>query len=184
MQSTFYPVSNNQHALKISCSIQEWCGHVYTQLNNRDDFEITSHSYFQDEADKSYRLNKSLLENELWTQLRVDPKLLPTGDLEIIPSFEYLRFSHSQLKAYTAKARLGEGSYTIKYLELNRTLTISFNSIFPYEILGWEETFKSGFGPDAKLLTTTATKLTTIKSPYWNKNHNKDEFLRDSLQLK
>ena len=47
MQSTFYPVANNQHALKISASVQEWCGHVYTQLNNRNDFEVTSHSYFQ-----------------------------------------------------------------------------------------------------------------------------------------
>ena len=32
MQSTFYPVANNQHALKISASVQEWCGHVYTNL--------------------------------------------------------------------------------------------------------------------------------------------------------
>lgn len=184
MQSTFYPVSNNQHALKVSCSMQEWCGHVYVQLNNREKFEVNSHSYFQDEADKVYNLNKSILENELWTQLRLDPKQLPTGELNIIPSLEYLRFSHNSLKAYKAKAELGYNNYKISYPELNRTLTINFNSTFPYDILGWEETFKSGFGPDAILLTTTATKLASIRSSYWSKNHNEDEVLRDSLHLK
>ena len=61
MQSTFFPVDNNQHALKISCSVQEWCGHVYMQLNNRNDFEIMSHSYFESEADEDLNLNKANL---------------------------------------------------------------------------------------------------------------------------
>jgi hypothetical protein len=183
MQSTFYPVANNQHALKVSLSIQEWCGHVYTQLNNRNDFEINSYSYFQNEADKSFNLDKAILENEVWTQLRLDPKRLPTGDLQIIPSFEYIRFKHVDLKAYKASAILKDDTYTISYPELDRTLSITFNPDFPYEISGWEETFKSGFGSNAKLLTTKATKLVTIKSSYWSKNNNKDEVLRETLQL-
>ena len=32
MSSTFYPVHDNQHALKTSLSVQEWCGHVYSSL--------------------------------------------------------------------------------------------------------------------------------------------------------
>ena len=183
MQSTFYSVANNQHALKVSSSMQEWCGHVYTQLNNRDDFEINSYSYFQSEADKSYNLNKAILENELWTQLRLDPKQLPTGDLQIIPSFEYIRFKHADLKAYKASTVLTNNTYTISYPELDRTLTINFNPDFPYEISGWVETFISGFGSNAKHLTTKATKLVSIKSPYWSKNKNKDEVLRKTLQL-
>jgi len=183
MQSTFYPVANNQHALKISSSIQEWCGHVYTQLNNRNDFEISSYSYFQEEADESFNLDKAILENEIWTQLRLNPKLLPIGNLKIIPSFEYIRFSHITFKAYNATAKLSNNQYTISYPELDRTLTITFNPEFPYNITAWEETFRSGFGSNAKLLTTKATKLVSIKSPYWNKNKNKDEVLRKTLQL-
>ena len=183
MQSTFYPVSNNQHALKVSSSIQEWCGQVYTQLNNRNNFEVDSHSYFQDEADTSFNLEKAILENELWTQLRLDPKQLPTGDLQIIPSLEYLRFGHIDLMAYKASAMLTNSSYTISYPKLDRTLIINFNPEFPYEISSWEETFKSGFGTNAKHLTTKATKLATIKSPYWSKNQNKDIGLRETLQL-
>ncbi|GAA4897725.1 hypothetical protein GCM10023311_23130 [Flaviramulus aquimarinus] len=183
MQSTFYPVANNEHAIKVSSSMQEWCGHVYAQLNNRDQFEILSHSYFEGEADAHLKLEKSILENELWTQLRINPKSLPTGNLEIIPSFEYTRLRHVPIKAYKAIATLSGSAYSISYPELNRTLTIVFNPNFPYEILGWEETFKSGFGPHAKILRTKASKLKTIKSAYWEKNSNQDEILRETLKL-
>lgn len=184
MQSTFYPVGNNQHAIKISSSMQEWCGHVYAQLNNREQFDIMSHSYFEGEADQHFKLEKAVLENELWTQLRINPQSLPTGNMEVIPSFEFTRLKHAEIKAYKVTAILSDGSYALTYPDLNRTLSINFNPNFPYDITGWEETFKSGFGPNAKTLTTKATKLKTIKSPYWQKNHNKDEVLRDTLLLK
>jgi hypothetical protein len=183
MQSTFYPVANNQHALKVSSSMQEWCGHVYAQLNNRSQFEVMSHSYFEGEADQNFKLNKAILENELWTQLRINPKTLPTGSLNIIPSLEYTRLKHKTIKAYKANATLNGDTYSIDYPELNRNLMITFNPQFPYEILNWKETFKSGFGSKAQTLTTKATKLKTIKSPYWQKNQIKDEILRDTLQL-
>jgi hypothetical protein len=183
MQSTFYPISNNRHALKVSSSMQEWCGHVYAQLNNRAQFEIMSHSYFEGEADQNFKLDKTILENELWTKLRIDPKSLPTGNLKIIPSLEFSRLKHKAIKAYNATATLSNNKYTINYPELNRTLSITFNPEFPYGVLSWEETFKSGFGKHAKMLTTKATKLKTIKSSYWQKNSNKDEALRETLKL-
>ena len=183
MQSTFYPISNTKHAIKVSSSMQEWCGHVYAQLNNRDQFEILSHSYFEGEADQELKLDKAILENELWTKLRINPKSLPTGKLNIIPSFEYTRLRHKDIKAYKASATLTGNLYTINYPELNRTLSITFNPEFPFDILSWEETFKSGFGANAKVLTTKATQLKSIKSPYWQKNSNTDEILRQTLQL-
>lgn len=183
MQSTFYPVKNNQHALKVSSSIQEWCGQVYSQINNRNQFEVMSHSYFEGEADESFKLEKSILENELWTQLRIDPKSLPVGSLNIIPSLEFIRLKHIKTKAYQAEAELNEGQYTINYPKLHRKLVINFNPHFPHDILSWEESFKSGFGDDAQLLTTKAKKLKTIKSAYWKQNSSKYEKLRDTLFL-
>lgn len=183
MQSTFYPVDNTKHALKVTCSVQEWCGQVYSQLNNRSQFEIKSHSYFESEADQNFSLDKTILENELWTQLRIDPTSLPKGTLEIIPSFEFIRLKHIELKAYKAIAELNKGSYQITYPYLHRTLIINFNSNFPYEITDWEETYKDGYGEQAQILTTKATKLKTINSAYWSKNRNSDEVLRETLQL-
>ncbi|NNE31411.1 MAG: septum formation inhibitor Maf [Winogradskyella sp.] len=183
MQSVFYPVDNTQHALKISASVQEWCGHVYTQLNNRDQFEIASHSYFQNEADQSFSINKTWTENEIWTKLRINPQSLPTGEIKIIPALEFIRLKHIPLESYTAIATIEKGTYTLSYPDLDRTLSIKFNSKFPFEITGWEESLISGFGKNSKTLTTKATKLETIKSAYWKKNSNADEGLREKLKL-
>ncbi|EPR73465.1 hypothetical protein ADIWIN_1495 [Winogradskyella psychrotolerans RS-3] len=183
MQSTFYPVANNQHALKISTSVQEWCGHVYTQLNNRDVFEVTSHSYFQGEADENFKIDKAWTENELWAKLRIDPKSLPVGEIELIPSLESARLNHDALKAQKANATLENNSYTLTYHELQRTLKINFNPNFPFDILGWEETITSGMGSSAETLTSKASKLETIKSDYWNKKSKSDVNLRETLKL-
>lgn len=187
MQSTFYPVQDNTHAIKVTSAIQEWCGHVYAQINTKEQYEVISHSYFQGEADQSFTLDKAILENELWTKIRIDPKNLPQGELQIIPSLAFTRLKHKSIKAYTATATLNLQNklyvYTIHYPELQRKLEISFTTEFPYSIEGWKETYKSGYGPGAKELTTSATKLKQIKSPYWTKNSNTDESLRKDLEL-
>lgn len=187
MSSTFYPVYDNQHAIKTSLSMQEWCGHVYSQLNNRDQFEYTSHSYFETEADQHINMEKNILENEIWNKIRIRPSDLPLGDLSVIPSLEYARLRHTELKAYHATASIsdanGVSTYTLAYPELDRSLSIEFSTEFPHTVEGWTETFKSGFGPSAKTMTTKATRLKSIKTPYWGQNSNADMVLRDSLGL-
>ena len=187
MSSTFYPVHDNQHAIKTSLSMQEWCGHVYSQINNRNDFEFTSHSYFEAEADQNLNLEKNILENEIWNKIRINPKDLPTGKLKIIPSLEFARLRHKPLQAYDASAEIkqadGLSTYTINYPELERSLAITFTTDFPHSVESWTETFKSGFGPKAKQMTTKATKLKSIKTAYWGQNSNDDMVLRDSLGL-
>ena len=187
MSSVFYPVSDNQHALKLTTSAQEWCGHVYAQLNNRESFEIVSHSYFESEADQRVSLPKTLLEEELWTKLRFEPDALPTGKVQLVPSLEYLRLRHQPIRAYEAVLTLsgpGESrTYTLDYPELNRTLQIHFEGSFPYRVKGWTETYPSGFGPESPVITSTATLKKTLMTPYWRKNANSDVSLRDSLGL-
>ena len=187
MSSCFYPIYDNSHAIKVSFSSQEWCGQVYAQLNNREKFKIMSHSYFESEADVSRDLEKAVLENELWNKIRINPEGLPVGELKIIPSMEFIRLSHSVLKSYRATVSLVKNTdlstYKISYPELNRILEINFTSTFPYTIESWSDTFKDGYGPKAKMLTSIGTKLKSIKSPYWQKNSNAFLPLRDSLGL-
>lgn len=187
MSSSFYPVHDNQHAVKLSFSSQEWCGQVYAQLNNRDAFEIKSHSYFEFEGDQNLKLEKTILENELWNKLRIDPNTLPVGNIEIIPSMEFIRLTHKELKSYNATATLinlnDVFTYEIVYPELDRSLKINFTSTFPHTIESWTDSYKSGFGSEAKIMTSTATKIKAIKSPYWQKNSNRFLPLRDSLGL-
>jgi hypothetical protein len=183
MTSTFSPIDLNQQAIKISFSSQEWCGNTFAQLNNRTNFDIDFHSYFEGDADRKKTLKKNILENELWNQLRISPESLPIGNLDIIPSFEFLALHHKEIRAYKAEASLTkEGTnkiYTIKYAALKRTLTIKIAAAFPHIIESWEETLtKRG-----EILSTKAEKIKTIQSAYWQKNGVADVKERKELGL-
>jgi len=183
MTSTFSPIDINKNAIKISFSSQEWCGNTFVQLNNRKEYEIQFYSYFESNADRKINLKKDILENELWNQLRISPKNLPVGELQIIPSFEFLGLNHKEFKAFDAIASLVEEGafliYTIKYPKLNRTLSIKATKYFPHTIESWEETFASR----GKILTTKAEKIKTIQVAYWSKNGVADIEERKELGL-
>ena len=183
MTSTFSPIDFNKNAIKISFSAQEWCGNTFVQLNNRADYEIQFFSYFESNADRNINLKKDILENEIWNQIRVSPKNLPVGKLNIIPSFEFLSLNHKKFKAYEAVASLEEKEgivvYKINYPNLKRTLTISASQTFPHTIENWEETITSR----GKKLTTKALKIKTIQSAYWSKNGVTDLEERKELGL-
>ncbi|UZO80062.1 septum formation inhibitor Maf [Aquimarina sp. ERC-38] len=183
MESTFYPTGNHQHALKTVSSMQEWCGQMYAQLNNRSKFEITTHSYFEGEEDQDFTLDKAILENELWLQIRIDPTSLPIGSHSVIPGLAYANMKHIALKSHPAELSLQKQDstnvYTIQYPKLQRKLQITFTNTSPYTITSWEETYISR----GKEMTSKATLKKQIRSAYWGKNSNLDEVLREELGL-
>ncbi len=183
MTSTFSPIVSSEKAIKISFSSQEWCGNTFVQLNNRAQFEIDFRSYFEKNADKKLLLNKNILENELWNLLRINPKKLPIGNMDIIPSFEFLALNHQKIKAYKAKATLKEDGqyimYSVYYPTLKREVTIKATKEFPFSIESWTETTSK----NGKKLTTEATRIKTILTAYWNKNGQADTEERKSLGL-
>lgn len=187
MMSTFTPVSSNTHPhpFKITTSLQEWCGHTWMQLNLEDDaYRLRGYSYFETEGDLDMKVPSVLLEDELWTRIRLNPETLPTGKVELLPSTFYLRLKHQPNKPVIASLTLSEvpnsdyskqthKKYTIEYKD--RDLTIYFESQFPHTILGWEETYQG--------LTTTAKRINTIQSAYWGENSNGDRAIRKKLGL-
>ncbi|MEL6251278.1 MAG: septum formation inhibitor Maf, partial [Bacteroidota bacterium] len=105
MQSIFTPVEvdKHPHSLKTTMSSQEWCGHVFAQLNNRKDhYELSSYSYFESEGDVHKQLEKVLLEDELWNKIRINPAELPIGKVKLIPSVIHSRLRHRALKTEEA----------------------------------------------------------------------------------
>ncbi|WP_026916342.1 hypothetical protein [Christiangramia portivictoriae] len=187
MQSSFFPLNGNDHALKIAASVQEWCGQVYMQLNNREDFDISSHSYFAGEADQYLKLNPINLENEIWNLLRIDLDRVPVGSFKMLPSFEFIRLQHIAVRPFEAEGQFITSEryhiYQLFYPELNRTLKIYLNKSAPYTIERWEESAPVGNGEQSEILTTTATKKARLRTDYWNKNSNKDLHLREKLEL-
>lgn len=189
MTSSFLPVSNPTASLKISSSTQEWCGQEYIELlHKKDNFKLDNFSYFQGNSFRDKLIDKNtLLEDDIWSKIRITPHNLPQGNFMVLPSFVYLRFSHNTVKAYRATTKLIKGEqlnvYQIKYPSLDRTLEITFENSFPYKITRWTETYYSGWGANKKKLSTKATMIKTLNIPYWQKNKNKDLYLRQELGL-
>ncbi len=190
MQSSFTPVDLKKHpnTLKVTSSSQEWCGHTFMQLNlEKNNFDTQLFSYFESEGDKRTKLDKTVLEDELWAKIRIDPKQLPQGEFDIIPSTIYARLKHIPFRNEKATAELKENAnemqYQLNYKNLDRKLTIVFEKAFPHQIISWEESFKSGFGSSAKNLITKATRKKSILLDYWSKNGNEDLHYRKELGL-
>ena len=195
MASIFTPVDYQKSTIKVTTSSQEWCGHTYSQLNlKKKQYKGRLHSYFMDEADEEFALDAALLEDEIWTKIRLNPEGLPTGEIKIIPGTIALRLKHRDFAVETAvatathfdNAELSENKltkYSISYQDFKRTLDITFDSAFPHTIYSWEETMESGFGDGKKTLTTKATRTHAINSAYWGQHDVADGPLRAKLGL-
>ncbi len=196
MSSVFTPVDvgTGPAALKVTTSAQEWCGHTYTQLNFRNTaYDVRSFSYFEKEGDREFSLDPAMLEDEIWTRIRLAPSTLPTGEIRMIPGTMSSRLRHIDLAAEDARASLAElGAdssgqelvrYTIEYPGSQRTLAIEFEKRFPFRIISWSETYRDGFGPRAQMLTTRATRTHELMIDYWTRNSTADDSLRRSLGL-
>ncbi len=198
MLSVFTPVSKNgkEKTLKVNCSSQEWCGHTFSQLSLKGTgYNWQLHSYFEKEGEEEKKLDDAISEDELWNQIRINPANLPQGKITMIPGLLWQRLSHSEMKKEEAILSLTKADslfiknapaqlYTIFYPTAQRTLKIYFQTDFPHQILGWQETYLDGFGANKKLLTTTAIRKKTIWLDYWKHNSNADSTYLDSLQLK
>jgi hypothetical protein len=196
MTSTFFPIyTDHNHALKISSSSQEWCGHTYMQLNNRKNkFDISLNSYFQSEGDRRFEVDQALLEDEVWAKIRINPDALPVGKIKIIPGMQYIRLMHKELRIESALVKKEDfldtelsanpiTRYHIQYHDISRMVTISFKKEFPYEILAWEESYQplAINGAEKGMMVTKAKKTHSLLVDYWNKNAVADSVYRYHL---
>ena len=185
MLSTFTPLKETQGMSKASASGQEWCGHIFSQMNRRNNnYNVVSYSYFEEEGDQQFTLPTIFTEDEIWSRIRIDHKNLPTGEIDIIPGLYYTRLEQHQFEAEKANAELTIGKeesvYKLTYPKRDRTLEITFNAQFPHEIVKWEETYADKRAPDKKL-TTTAVLNQAKSIDYWNYNAEKYKSIRKEL---
>jgi hypothetical protein len=185
MTSSFTPIEQSEKPLKVTFTAQEWCGHVFTQLNKEknNNYSLKAFSYFESEGDENIDLGNVLSEDGLFNQIRIAPSQLPIGKITILPTLSYLRLKHQPFKAQDATATLSQGNFNGKAVQQyqlqysNRKVTIYFEPTFPYLIQGWEETYKDGNSD----LTTRGTLKKTLISDYWSHNNTSDDELRKSF---
>ena len=188
MTSSFTPARRpGVPTLKVTNTVQEWCGQTFTQINRRQDgLRAVMYSYVQDEGDQKLTLPNATLEDGLWAQIRIDPKAIPEGKQEIVPGLDYIRLQHKALRAYPAVVRRTASARTdlldqpiealeIEYPALARTLAIYYETEFPHAIVAWEEKV----GPQR----TTGVRTDAIIDDYWNHNSADDGAYREALGL-
>lgn len=176
--------------LKVSSTSQDWCGQTFLQLNYQSNgYKVTGRSYFEANVTEDYTVPKALLEDELWTRLRLSPDRLPVGSITIIPSVKAARLRHQKVAPMAATATIepykgddfsGKSLkvYKVTYGD-GRILQLLFEENFPYRIAGWEDTYTS----KGKRLTTRAIHKKTLRSAYWERNSPEDRPLRDTLHI-
>jgi hypothetical protein len=197
MTSVFSPVDVLKYPLplKITSSSQEWCGHVFTQMNLSDDeYRVRVHSYFEKEGDRDFKIKNYVPEDAIWTRMRIAPNNLPQGEFFIIPGTVYTRLAHRPLRPQKAIAHFDavsikslEGRSMVRYEIIfpaeQRTLRIFFEKEFPYRIQKWEDSYRGLAAMGAKVMTTRAIRTHTIMDAYWQHHGNRDRALLKKLGL-
>ncbi|TDQ18364.1 hypothetical protein DFQ04_0163 [Algoriphagus boseongensis] len=185
MLSVFTPVYEEASSPKLSASVTEWCGQSYTQMNFKNgNYSFQQFSYFESEGDQSGK-TAGVAEEEIFNLIRLNPELVPMGNVKMIPSLIFQRFAHIPLKgeqATISKKDLGQNQSEIEvvYNEIGRKISIRYQQFFPFEILGFTETWTKANGQQE---VTTATRSNMQMMDYWNKNEKLFEPLRKDLGL-
>lgn len=196
MSSIFTPANTAEYprTLKVTQSVQDWCGQVFSQVNLRENqYQQQLFSYFESEGDDMAKTTADFLEDEIPLRIRMTPDALPQGVAQVVPSMASLRMLHKPYGAYTANLSLtaytgaafsGDNlqAYRIEYPDFQRSITYVFQNEAPYIIEGWLEDFPSAF--DRKVRQTIARRKTTKLEAYWGMNSNStaNEAARSALE--
>ena len=146
-------------ATKVSFSAQEWCGHVYGQLLfDHGAARLTSHSYFDGEADRDERLevqDDALDEDALmlWARGLAAPLVDPGQSREapLVRSLRLARMTHQPVTVERATLARAAAPHTVTVpagsfearactvtVGANRTWTFEVETVAPHRLLSWE----------------------------------------------
>lgn len=153
MTSAYLPLNLTirPHAMQVINSVQEPTESSFLALSQIPKYyELIAKNTFKEKTKEHFVLERKNLEDELWVKIRMNPNDLPTGDIEIIPSFTYwqlvkkspnIQESKAELKDYVGTEFTGKKLkiYSLDYPDLKRNLSIIFESEFPFEIVGWKQ---------------------------------------------
>jgi hypothetical protein len=180
MQSSFYPLDKKLGSIKVSNSIQEWCGQIYFELRQEEEKIADLHSYFENESFESMRIKSPLLEDDLLHMARIQPDSLPLGTFEIMPSIEYILLKHESFDPEMAEGRFIEKRdtlcYQLSYASTDRTVEINLTQEHPFQLLMLAEY-------EGDQLYSKASLRKSRRLPYWKLNAVADSTYHQLLSI-
>lgn len=177
----------SEKLVRSTTSIQDWCGHVFAEINLIiDTYNYRISSYFEGESDEK-GIVFQWSEEAVLNQIRINPEAIPSGRAAIIPSMFYLRLRHKELAPEQALFKtVDEDSLkvlTIDYTSIKRKIAIKYTNNFPHEIVEMEESYQSGWGEQAGMMTTTAKRVSVNWLEYWKLHNNSDAVWRKKIEI-
>ncbi|MBZ0271734.1 hypothetical protein K8I61_06835 [bacterium] len=162
--------------VKSSFSSQEWCGHVYAEINARgDELRHRVRSYFFGESHEPKPIPRpanAILGDELLIAARGFFGDTPAGDVPYLPSSEHARVTHTPLAFTTAtitreseatKIKTPAGEFSARAVtfapKVGPATTVYVETAWPHRVVKWETT-----DGEAAILRGS-TRL-----PYWKLN--------------
>lgn len=192
--SVFTPLNRNKYnTLKVTNSMQEWCGTTFRQLNNRNNnYTLQVRSYFEKEGDEEFSLKEATLEDELFNLLKMNPEFLPIGKFRMIPALSFLSLRHVKPEIVEAEGSLNNYSdtlfseknlmeYRYEIASQHREIQLIFENKMPFKIVGFTESYPSAF--DGKIRTSVAKLVSVQHLPYWQLNSPENEMMRKEIGL-
>ena len=194
MTSVFTPVDHKAFpsTLKITTSSQDWCGQSFVQLNHeKNKYQVRQYSYFEKEGDQNFTVDALMNEDEIFNQIRFNPELLPSGSKNMLPGTAFSRLKHIEFRSYPVILTKGSYAgndftgkkldfYKIVFPDFDRTLEIIYEAQFPFQIVGWTDTYTAISG---EKLTSISKMISSNRMPYWSKHNLEDSHLRAELGL-
>lgn len=195
MTSTFLPLDGTSVGgvpLKVSTSVQEWCGHTWERLTfgNRD-IDRVAHSYFEGEGEQEERWSypeRPLVLDALPLTLRARPEtvLASPGSLAVqwLPRRVEARLQHEPqswrpgtltLEPEVVPRRVGEETVPSDVWRLDGqdfSITWWIEDAKPHRLMGWQ----TSRGESARLIASK-------RMAYWEAQRTEHESLRDDLGL-
>ena len=181
LTSVFAPVDRYRDEafapVKITLSVQEWCGHVFHGVwpgDGRAAEQVMS--YFAEEGERRRDVATpagTLYEDALLIQLReLDGPFAGGGDWRgaLVPSLWSIRRAHRPTAAVEATITRSRAQrdgaavhrFVLRHGEFTRTVDVETDGA--RRVLGWQ----ASDGEDVRLVRTA-------RLPYWQLNHNGDE---------
>lgn len=169
--------------VKVTLTVQEWCGHVFHGLWPGDDRYVSQvFSYFASEGEGREEVPTApgaLYEDALLIQLReLDGPFANGGDWRgsLVPSLWAARRAHRPLRPVDASVTRARATldgaavhrFEVRYADVTRTVDVE--AAEPHRVLGW----RASDGEEARLVGTA-------RLPYWQLNHNGDERRREDF---
>ncbi len=195
MNSVFVGLENkfgleSGQTIKLSMSVQEWCGNVYERVLRKGDLYAGKlFSYFDSEGEKNYELENAteiIPEEALLINLReLDNEFVKLGeskDVQLLSSMWERRKKHIPIKVFSTKIykkggikiKTAIGKKEANYFSWKRANSSLFElwveKEYPHRILKWKNESSS-----------KGEIRSSIRKPYWELNKNKDEKIRKSM---